>query len=284
MSEHDGILRVADYPALRSAWVRHVRTGRVIRPLPGVVMDAALAQDPVAWMRAVHAWDRNAVVVARAAASLTFAPETVLDHVSVYTASRLRDRGLIRFRCHELDPELTSWVGNLRVTTPAATSLTAGLEGDYDPATAALRLSIVDLEALGECARRLNIRPAQNVRGVLRDLGGNPWSVAEVDAHRLLRGAGITGWVGNHGVVINGRRYVLDIAFPAARVAFEVNSFQFHSSRQAMVRDAGRANAILAAGWRLYVLMPGNITQHPQETLAFVRSVTRRREQRGGAT
>jgi len=246
-------------------------------------MDGALVEDPVAWMRAVHAWDPNAVVAGRAAASLAFAPETTVDRVSVYTSSRIADRGMLRFRRHVLRPELTSWVGGLRITMPAATGLTAALEGDYEPATTALRLSLVDVGALRECGRLLTVRPAGRVREVLRDLSGNPWSVAEVDAHRLLRGGGVTGWMGNHPVVLRGSRYVLDLAFPEAKVAFEVNSFQFHSSKQAMMRDAGRANALLAAGWRPYVLMPTQIAHHPEETLDFVRSVVRRREQRSRA-
>lgn len=280
MQLHRGVVRLADHPALRSSWARHAQDGRVVRALPGVVMDAVLVNDPGAWIRAVHAWDPNAIVAGRAAASLTFAPDTAVGHVLVYTSSRMADRGMIRFRRHALHQDLISWVGDLRVTTPAATGLTAALEGDYEPVTTALRLAVVDVEMLNECGRLLTIRPAAGVRSVLRDVSSNPWSVAEVEAHRLLRGAGITGWLGNEPMMIDGRRYVLDIPFPAAKVAFEVNSFEFHSSKQAMMHDAGRANALLAAGWRSYVLMPTQIVDHPDETLHFIRRVVRLREQR----
>lgn len=280
MLRHDGVVRVADYPELRSAWSRQAQLKKVVRALPGVVVDAALVRDPVAWMRAVYAWDPNAVVAGRAAASLTFAPGLSVTLVSVYTDSRLADRGPIRFRHHALESELTAWVGDLRVTTPAATGLTAALDGDFEPATAALRLSLTKVGDLTECARRLRVRPRIRVSEVLRDLSGNPWSVAEVQAHRLLRGAGVTGWVGNYPVVLQGSRYVIDLAFPRSKVAFEINSFEFHSSKQAMMRDAGRANAMLAAGWRSYVLMPTQITDYPEETLDFIRVVVRQRDQR----
>lgn len=281
MARHSGVVRLADHRELRSAWARHARSGRVIRALPGVVLDAALRDDPAAWMRAVHAWDCNAVLAGRAAAWLTFAPAVAVTQVLVYSRTRLLDRGPLRFRRHELCPELTGWVEGMHVTTPEATALTAALEGDFEPATTALRSALVGIDSLREAARALRVRPAATLRAVLRDLSGNPWSVAEVEAHRLLRAAGVTGWIGNHHVSVGGMQLVLDIALVAARVAFEVNSFQFHSSRDAQARDAVRLNALLAAGWRVYTLTPAQIRLHPEETAHWIRSVVRRRERRG---
>lgn len=79
MREYGGVVRVADHPELRSAWSRRATAGAVVRALPGVVMEAERARDPLAWVRAVHAWDPNAVIAGRAAAHLAFAPELVVD-------------------------------------------------------------------------------------------------------------------------------------------------------------------------------------------------------------
>jgi very-short-patch-repair endonuclease len=284
MREYEGVVRVADHPELQSAWSRRARSGLVIRALPGVVMDVKQAQDPFAWVRAAHAWNPNAVIAGRAAARLTYDSETIVDEVAVYTATKISDRGRLRFVRHPLHPKLTMWRGAFRVTIPEASGLTAALAGDFEPATTALRKSLATPSSLADAARLLDLRPARRLHGVIRDLSGNPWSVAEVQAHRILRDGGVSGWVGNHEVVAGGRTYFLDIAFPEARIFFEVNSFLHHSRREAMSRDAAKANALVADGWRMYTLTTDQIAYHPEATLDFIRSVLRRRELRRGCS
>ena len=247
-------------------------------------MDAGLTSDPIAWVRAVHAWDPNATIAGRAAAHLTFAPDLAVTEIEVYRAGLQSDRGPLRFRRHLLNPELTTWVGSLRVATPEASALTAALAGDYDPATIALRKSMVSVASLSDAARLLATRPAHRLRTVLRDVSNNPWSVAEVRAHRLLRRAGIGGWIGNYPIAVDGQVLTVDIAIPEARVAIEVNSFEFHSQRAAMERDAFRSNALLSIGWRPYVLTPRQIAERPDETINWLRSVAGRRALRSRAT
>ncbi|MBK7822733.1 MAG: hypothetical protein IPJ61_17125 [Tessaracoccus sp.] len=278
-----GVVRVRNHPSLRSAWTQHLTSGRLIRALPGVLLDADLAADPVAWMRAVHLWDPDAVIAGAAAAYLTFDPGTIPKNVLVYTRTKLAHRGLVRFQRHRLAPDLTMWRGEVHVTSPAVTALTAAIAGDYATATTALREGIVSQDRLQEAARRLRLSPRDPLVRVLRELSENPWSVAEVDAHRLFRAAGIRGWVGNYEVVAGGHRFSLDIAIPESRIAFEINSFAFHSGREAMMRDSWRGNLLSADGWRQYVLLPTQISNHPEETIAFVRDVVWARH-RGGAS
>ncbi|MFT3887722.1 MAG: hypothetical protein QM713_06120 [Arachnia sp.] len=278
-----GVVCLRDYPTLRSAWTQHLASGRLIRVLPGVVLDAELADEPLAWMRAVHRWDPNAVLAGAAAARLTFAPGSRPKQVLVYARTKLADRGLVRFHRHRLPPDLTMWRHGVHVTSPAVTALTAALAGDYETATAALRERAARQDTLQEAARRLLVRPRDQLDRALVDLSGNPWSVAEVEAHRLFRAAGIRGWVGNHEVVAGGQAFCLDIALPESRTAFEINSFEFHSGREAMMRDARRANLLALAGWRQYVLLPTQITNDPHETIEFIRNVVwaRQRGARG---
>ncbi len=268
-----GVVRTHDFPSLRSSWGPHISAGRLIRALPGVLMDAGLAADPVAWMRAVHRWDHNAVLAGAAASFLTFDAEADLDEILVCARTRLADRGPIRFLRHALDPDLATWVRGVRVTTPAATALTAGLRGDYATATNALRLGVASQESLRDASERLTVRPREPLVHVLHNLSANPWSVAEVDAHRLFRAAGIRGWVGNYEVVVDGHAFAIDIALPESRIAFEINSFEFHSRREDMMRDSSRANLLASAGWRQYVLLPTQVSNQPRETMEFVRQV-----------
>ena len=67
LEDHHGVMRVPAGAASEAQACRAVRHGLVIRPLPGVIMDGALAGHPGAWLRAVHLWRPDAVLDGRAA-------------------------------------------------------------------------------------------------------------------------------------------------------------------------------------------------------------------------
>lgn len=236
-------------------------------------MHPALEGVPEAWIRAVTLWNPNAIITGRAAARLTFAPDIHLKEIHVYHPRPMPDRGPLRFRRQTINPEFVRWVAGTRVTDVVATALTAGIEGDFEPGTTALRSTSLRPGAIAALAEEwsLPFRPA--AKAVALDLRANPWSVAEVDAHRLFRRADIRGWAGNAEVWLRGRRYAPDISIRKARIAFEVNSYEFHSSTTALERDATRLNAFLAAGWRSYALSPRQLRDHPDESIEFIRSV-----------
>lgn len=277
---HHGIVRTAQYRSLRSDWWRGVRGGSLVQPLPGIVMAKGLESDPRAWIRATALWNPNAVISGAAAAALTFDPEAQLAAIDVHVRGDLKDRGPIRFRRDTIDPDLLDWVDGIRVTGPVATAITAGVVGDYGPGTAALRMTAMTPSMVSEHAATWSQRNVVRARAVALALSGNPWSPAEVEAHELFRAAGVRGWEGNREVQVSGCVLVPDIGLRRARIAFEVNSFQFHSSRTAMERDAARLNQFQSIGWDSYVLTPGQIRDHRAETMEFVRSVVWARHRR----
>lgn len=281
---NNGIVATRNHMTIKSQWSELVKDGLLLRPLPGVVMDPGLEDDPRAWIRAVQLWNPNAVVAGRAAAALTFEPDLEFREVCVYTGIRRNRRGPLRFRHHELENKHVEYVGNLRVTNWAATALTAGLESDYRPATTALRKELVTHTALCELANAWQPSRRARAREVTKALGKEPWSVAEVDAHALFRTIGAYGWVGNHEVLIEGKSYFIDIAFPGLKMGFEINSFQFHSSKEAMERDASRLNNLVADGWQMFSLTPRQIRDQPEETAAFVTARLGKRQLRGAQT
>lgn len=97
--------------------------------------------------------------------------------------------------------------------------------------------------------------------------------MAEVEAHRLFRETGIIGWVANPPLTIRGRVLHPDVAFLRQKIAFEVNGFEYHSSRNEMERDAERMNLLIEAGWKVYVLTPSAIRNAPTETAEFIQRV-----------
>ncbi len=278
---HGGVVATSQFTSLRSAWSRLRASGAVFSPLPGVAMATPLAGDPDSWIRAVQLWEPNAVFAGAAAARLTFDPAVDLTRIVVHTKSRITPRGPLEFRRHVIPPHLADYAGDFRVTCPDVTALSSGMDGNFEPGTSALRQGLITPASLRATAAAWPVRPRSEMPRVLRVLGSNPWSVAEVEAHTLLRQTGIIGWVGNPRLVIGGVHVSPDVAFLRSRIAFEINSFAHHSSRSDMERDARRTNLFASAGWRTFSLTPRQIRDHPVETAQFLHSVIPRRYRRG---
>jgi very-short-patch-repair endonuclease len=103
--------------------------------------------------------------------------------------------------------------------------------------------------------------------GLLRAACDRAASEAERVAIALLRKAGIDGWecgcrVGSH---------VVDLAFPAARVAVEVDGWAWHSDVERFQCDRQRQNALVLAGWTVLRFTWHDLTNRPVQVVAEVR-------------
>ena len=121
----------------------------------------------------------------------------------------------------------------------------------------------VSLEAAIESARRrygtspaalqarlaVARRPPKVLTRVLRQLdSGSPTeSVLEVRVARLLRAAGLPRPVRQFTIRAFGKRYRLDFAWPAVRLALECDGRAFHEFQ----RDRTRWRQMGASGWRV---------------------------------
>lgn len=98
-------------------------------------------------------------------------------------------------------------------------------------------------------------------------------SEAERILHGLLRRAGIRGWVAQLAVDGIG---VLDVAFPAPRLAIEVDGWAWHSADERFQHDRRRQNALVAAGWTVLRFTWADLTQRPAYVLAVIDTALRR--------
>ncbi len=86
--------------------------------------------------------------------------------------------------------------------------------------------------------------------------GAVPGSPAEMDVVRRLLAAGLPAPVRQHWIPSAHAR--VDLAYPAERVAIELDSFRWHAGRRAFESDRSRGNRIVAAGWQLLRATPND--------------------------
>lgn len=237
-------------PATSSTVERMAARGEIVRVLPGVWTIPERCSDLTVRAAAVVAWRPDAVITGLAAARLHWWPGPYSGPIEVFTPHSEPEYPGVR--CHRGRPDSEWWVevDGTSVATPALTAVWLAASDDGAAIDAGLRLGcfrLRDLEfALAALGRRAGNRRR---REVLRDSRDLPWSPLERRAHRILRAHDVRGWVANRRVAIAGRTYYIDIAFPAERLAVEVDGREYHSTAAAFQSDRNRHNALTLAGW-----------------------------------
>ncbi|MBY4127187.1 type IV toxin-antitoxin system AbiEi family antitoxin domain-containing protein [Rhodococcus fascians] len=156
----------------------------------------------------------------------------------------------------------------VRVTAIALTVLeaavsTAGGVGVMDRALGR-HTSIDALRAAH--ARNSGRRGSAAAGRLLKAAEGGARSEAERIVVRLLTDAGITGWVAN----FRYGSFVIDIAFPAVRLAIEIDGWAFHSDATAFQNDRHRQNE-LSRDWTVLRYTWADLVERPESVLAQIR-------------
>ncbi|NMH98867.1 type IV toxin-antitoxin system AbiEi family antitoxin domain-containing protein [Pseudonocardia acidicola] len=93
-------------------------------------------------------------------------------------------------------------------------------------------------------------------------------SAAERLLVTILRNAGITGWTTGHPF----GAYRIDLAFPAVRVAVEVDGWAWHVDAERFRTDRRKGNALVRAGWDLLRFTWHDLANEPARVLDEVRA------------
>ncbi len=93
----------------------------------------------------------------------------------------------------------------------------------------------------------------------------------EAELIRLCARAGLPRPVFQHEVVVGGRRRRLDFAFPAWRLAIEVDGYESHSRYDVFEDDRRRANDLELSGWTVLRFTWAQVIQHPDYVVALLR-------------
>lgn len=121
--------------------------------------------------------------------------------------------------------------------------------------------------------RRLSEQPGRwgnrQLRLLLPQMSDGAAAESERLAHRLLRASGITGWVPNLDVIVGGRRFEIDIAFPQRRLAIEIDGFDYHR-RDRFQHDRTRQNALINAGWTVLRFTWSDLEDRPDYVIETI--------------
>ena len=113
---------------------------------------------------------------------------------------------------------------------------------------------------------------------LLHRTAGGALSEAERLFHAVLRRAGLTGWVANAAVRVQGRTVaVVDVLFEQARVIVEVDGWGAHGDRESFERDRRRQNALVTAGYLVLRFTWNDLQHRPDAVVTEVRAALRRR-------
>jgi very-short-patch-repair endonuclease len=121
-------------------------------------------------------------------------------------------------------------------------------------------------------SRNLGRRGSARAGRLLAAAGDGAESAAERLLVKHLRRAGITGWVLGHPL----GPYSIDLAFPAARLAVEVDGWAWHTDPARFAADRHKGNAITRAGWDLLRFTWHDLDGRPESCVQEVRELLTR--------
>ncbi|BBG02446.1 MULTISPECIES: DUF559 domain-containing protein [Pseudonocardia] len=256
---------------------RRRETGAWIELFPGVYLVSGHRLSPEARLRAVALWAGHRCTVHGPAAAfwhglLPGLPATVA--VTVPRALRRRARPGVRLRHKDLADADRVVVRQLIVTSVALTVLetAAGLEQGAAFLDRALQRHVSPAQLQAAHHRALGGHGMGRAGRLLLGAMDRADSAAERRLTALLRRAGVSGMV--RGMAFG--RWTVDLAFPEAHVAIEVDGWAWHVDTERFRNDRRKQNALVAAGWTVLRFTWSDIHESPGRTVAAIRDAVHR--------
>ncbi|MDN5749040.1 MAG: endonuclease domain-containing protein [Pseudonocardia sp.] len=249
------------------------------RPLhPQVYLAAGHRVDDEVTVRGAVLWGGAGAVLSGVAAAwwLDIAerpPSTV--RLTVPRCRNPRDRPGIVVRRRDLDPCDVVEHRGLRVTAHPLTVLDAAVDlggsgGRF--LDRALQRSVRFPAVYDAYCRSLGAHGSAAAGRLLTAAANGSASAAERLLVRMLREAGARGF--HCGFLSNG--YLIDVAFPQAMLAIEVDGWAWHMDAARTQADKWRQNALVRAGWTVLRFTWHDLVERPQAVLAEIAHAVRR--------
>lgn len=282
MSLNNGVLRKRDHPASRATFDRLVRSGAIVRVLPGTFVNAQLMTSRRTRCAAALAsypgsllWGTDAV----AALTRTLDETAFGLHDTVQLAhpqSRYAAPG-VHWRRRQVPAEHQVRIDRLRCASASYLAVEAAAQDQGALIERFLRTGLVKPAELSNVLPALAGTKGHRERcRVVRASQDNPWSGGERRLHALLRRHRITGWTANAELVVNGRRCFPDVLFEAARLVLEFDGYGVHTKPEVFESDRRRQNALVIGDYRILRYTWKQLTEDSDMVVAEVRTMLAR--------
>lgn len=279
--------RIVTWPQLRAAGLSYravehrVATGRLHRVHRGVYLleppDTAPRITLLA--AALAACMPNAMLSHHAAAELWGLGPPKAGDIDVTVVGRnpgSKRRGIQVHRAHALDSRDMRLLQGLHISAPArvALELSRSLDsGDLENlvARARVELSVGERAIEAVLDRYPGYLGAARLRAVMKQAGGPAMTRAESERLmlRLVRQADLPP----PAVNFRTGRSEIDFLWQEARLAVEVDGYEFHHGRAAFERDRRRDAKMVAAGWRVMRFTWRQLVEEPFTVVARIAQV-----------
>jgi very-short-patch-repair endonuclease len=271
VEQQDGVVSLAQAVAcgVSARTVRRwVQEGRWRRVRPTVFLVGGHRYTGEARIRAVALWAGPQGVITGPAAAyrhrmLEHAPALV--DLTVPAGRKPKPQPGVRIRRRDLHPEDVRTRLDVRVAAKpfAALETAVALPDGSTFLDRALQQHVPFAEVYRAYCRNLG-RPGSSAAGrLLVAAADRADSAAERLLVRLLREAGIGGWVLGHPL----GPYLIDLAFPAHRVAIEVDGWAYHVDPERFRNDRRKGNFITRTGWDLLRFTWHGLHTQPAESI-----------------
>lgn len=224
----------------------------------------ALAGAPPTWKQSllVACWSTKPQAVASHRSAMRLWGMRSVDdelEVTVRYPRQPRISGAAVHRSVDLAPADISWVDGIPVTSPVRTLVDAGLHFPLKEVRRmiyhAIATELVTPGVIADFRRRVG-RQGRNGVGAIDvvldtlPLGAEDGeSGPETELLAICERAGLPRPVPQAPVIVGGRRYRIDLAYPEQRIAIEYDGFKEHTTPEQFARDRQRQNDLVLHGW-----------------------------------
>lgn len=271
--EANPVLALRQYPRQVRTIQRAAERGLVAPVLPGVYLRPVLLADPAARLLAASLWSCQGSVVGATAVELLLGRAITMP-IHLRTPTRARPASWIEPVRGRVPAVHRRYYRGISTVTAEYACLEVAASDQGEALFEALRRRLVTRAGLEATLPAFARSPGNPVRReVAARAMSNPWSFAEALLHALLEVAGITGWVANQPVRLDGELLFPDAWFPAERVILEFDGEAVHSTHEQFERDRSRQNLFVAHGYRVVRVTWEMLTEHPYVVIDTLRAV-----------
>jgi hypothetical protein len=260
----DGVIsssQLRDLGASKKALLGAVERSWLVRERNGVY---AFAGAPRTWRRHLHAAVLATGAVASHSCAATLWEFRHLPYLMLeVTVSRTASARLDGLHAHHVttlhDADVTTRFGLPSTTFERTLADCSTVLSEFQLSANlddGLRRGVASLRALRECAEGLRSGPGRRLSVIRSLLDARPnrydpgGSAQERRVLDVLTAAGLPAPVQQYRVVVNGRTYVLDYAYPDVRVFIEYYGVAWHGTPSAVVYDSARISDLTTQRWQ----------------------------------